>query len=1168
MKNKRGHMKVTVKPLAKRDVKSQLEAMCKATECFNLDPAPWKSFPSDASSFGYQVIQVDTKRLLVSAPLINYSQNKRGKIYNCETGRSPCSEISLPEPNHAVNMSLGLSMAKQQSDQSNQKQSKIVVCGPTIPRNCETITTYNGMCFQLRETLSPIGEGQPPKLEDCPISGTDIVFLIDGSGSVSDDDFRRMKEFMIKLIKQFQGRNTLFAVMQYSSVFEIHMDFNDYKTRGSSWESLINGISQQKRWTHTPTAIRKVVRELFVPSSGSRPKAVKVLVVITDGQTVGDNTPMSVVVREAEDKGIIRYAIGVGSAFQEPSAMQELETIASKPTNSHLFRVDNFQALDKLRDTLQKNIFAIEGTQTSGASFHMELAQEGFSSVLLPSGDLLMGTVGALDWRGGFQKISARGPTFHNSSKMEANSYLGYSMAVAKLRNKNIVILGAPRYQHKGAVVIFSDQAETMLESKQIGSYFGAELCAVDLDSDSYADLLLISAPMYTDAQRDSEGEVTVCAFRMRSKDMCTPQPLVGVAGMRGRFGTSLAALADLDGDGITDVAVGAPMENNGQGSVYIFSGTTSGVNPVFSQRIQGSNVESGLRYFGQSISGSLDQSGDRLTDIAVGSRGKVLLFRSRPVVSVAVTMSFSPPKIPTDTKDCTKDLSNTATVCFTMTSRTKGYQGDLDASVNYTLTLDATRNAARSRAYFTPQKQFLNKVVTIRGEKKKNCENHQFSIQACPEDALNPLINELRLSFVDSTHPGGQLAPVLDPLSRRITNHPLDFVVDCGADSKCTDDLRVDFNFSGVSEVQVGIALVLNVSVSVENRGENSYNSHVIFTYPAGLSFRRVTVVQDPLRRARVQCTAVDSVEATVLGISTCHINRPIFRSGSQVFFILSFGIDGNSNFDRTVTFTANASSGNELHTLRENYRTRQLGVKYSIFAVVRSSEESTSYINFTAGKNDLKKPVLQSFEVVNYIRDFNATITIKVPIKLGEKDIWTNKNSIQIMGCKAQKDENPAFTDFVEKLRKTPNVDCTVAVCRVLRCEVFLRKDETLFYNVSGEVTSGWIEQTQLSTVRLVSSSSMDFDKNQFIYFSSSPQSSIPVTEIKTRVDMASEPNFTKEIIGGAFGALLLLALIAGGLYKAGFFKSKYNQMVQEAGGEADGGEGENASAPPATE
>uniref|UniRef100_A0A8C9TKZ5 VWFA domain-containing protein n=1 Tax=Scleropages formosus TaxID=113540 RepID=A0A8C9TKZ5_SCLFO len=802
-----------------------------------------------------------------------------------------------------------------------------------IPRNCEAITTYNGMCFQLSETLNPI---------DCPVTGTDIVFLIDGSGSVSTNDFGRMKEFMIKLIKQFNQRNSQFAVMQYSSTFEIHMDFNDFndfKHLGSLWESRINGINQQKGNTHTPTAIRKVVGELFVPSSGSRPKAVKVLVVITDGQTYGDSTPMSVVVQEAEDKGIIRYAIGVGSAFRQPNARQELETIASKPTDSHLFRVDNFQALDELRDTLQKNIFAIEGTVVlyyhRDTVYSMTKCRHRIPFSLIKSFELFF-------------------------------SLLGYSMAVAKLRNKNIVILGAPRYQHKGAVVIFSDQAETMLESKQIGSYFGAELCAVDLDSDSYADLLLISAPMYTDAQRDSEGEVDVLLMSY----MCTPQPLVGVAGMRGRFGTSLAALADLDGDGITDVAVGAPMENNGQGSVYIFSGTTSGVNPVFSQRIQGSNVQSGLRYFGQSISGSLDQSGDRLTDIAVGSRGKVLL--SRPVVSVAVTMSFNPSKIPTDIKDCSKDLSNTAIVCFTMTS-------DLEASVNYTLTVDATRNVARSRASFAPQKQFLNK--------------------ACPEDALNPLINELSfmLHLIFSYL---RILLLLHCVNKLLYHHcQLDFVVDCGADSKCTDDLRVDFNFSGVSEVQVGIALVLNVSVSVENRGENSYNSHVIFTYPAGLSFRRVTVVQ-----VRESNSAIGMFMCGVITLDRVH-RKSFWRK------------------------------------------------KYS--------EESTSYINFTAGKNDLKKPVLQSFEVVNYIRDFNATITIKVPIKLGEKDIWTNKNSIQIMGCKAQKDENPAFTDFVEKLRKTPNVDCTVAVCRVLRCEVFLRKDETLFYNVSGEVTSGWIEQ-----------------------------------------------------------------------------------------------------------
>ena len=63
---------------------------------------------------------------------------------------------------------------------------------------------------------------------------------------------------------------------------------------------------------------------------------------------------------------------------------------------------------------------------------------------------------------------------------------------------------------------------------------------------------------------------------------------LLGMEGQRGRFGTSLASLADLNGDGIRDVAVGAPLEDNGQGSVYIFNGRRRGVNPNYSQVREG----------------------------------------------------------------------------------------------------------------------------------------------------------------------------------------------------------------------------------------------------------------------------------------------------------------------------------------------------------------------------------------------------------------------------------------------------------------------------------------------------------------------------------------------------------------------------------------------------
>ncbi|MEQ2242699.1 hypothetical protein ILYODFUR_038715, partial [Ilyodon furcidens] len=41
-------------------------------------------------------------------------------------------------------------------------------------------------------------------------------------------------------------------------------------------------------------------------------------------------------------------------------------------------------------------------------------------------------------------------------------------------------------------------------------------------------------------------------------------------------------------------------------------------------------------------------------------------------------------------------------------------------------------------------------------------------------------------------------------------------------------------------TEVKVGIDELLNVTVFVENRGENSYNSRLILTYPVGLSYRK----------------------------------------------------------------------------------------------------------------------------------------------------------------------------------------------------------------------------------------------------------------------------------------------------------------------------------------
>ncbi|KAA8581622.1 hypothetical protein FQN60_003203 [Etheostoma spectabile] len=598
----------------------------------------------------------------------------------------------------------------------------------------------------------------------------------------------------------------------------------------------------------------------------------------------------------------------------------------------------------------------------------------------------------------------------------------------------------------------------------------------MDVNRDSYTDLILISAPMYIDTDR--EGRVYVCSLSSLNVECHlddSPLVLRGDASEKGRFGSSLAVLPDLNTDGFSELAVGAP---------------------------------------------------------------------SKPIVMVEATVSFSPNQISTQNSDCTKALETTADICFTMTRNS--YVDQAKAMINYTLTLDANRK--NSRAYIVVKQREVNGTVSLLLQKPE-CAKVKFFVEACPEDALNVLSNVLRFTF-DGFPSAQNLRPSLALQAQTTSFHPLGFEINCGTDNKCVDNLKVDFNFTRSSEVKVGIDELLDVTVSVDNSEENSYNSHVILTYPVGLSYRKFTILQ-----GRIECNSLDSEDGLTRGKTDCTVDKPILKSNTKAFFIVSYGISTNSQLDRTIYVTANATSGNQEHSSSSVlYKKKEIDVKYGIFATI---ESSLSYTNFSFGKNNLQKPFQQSIVVTNDIRAVNYTVVIKVPVKLGDKDIWVDSSSLRIPHCQRDKDEEPKQTDFVATVQKTK--DCSVARCSVFKCSKFLGRLVSEKYQISANISSGWIEQIELRNAKflLTSTGSLEYDRTQYIFFSTGSNNNTLVKKIEAEVEVYPEPNFTKEIVGGSLGGLALLALLTAGLYKAGFFKSKYKEMINndEADPGADG-------------
>uniref|UniRef100_A0A6Q2X903 VWFA domain-containing protein n=1 Tax=Esox lucius TaxID=8010 RepID=A0A6Q2X903_ESOLU len=745
---------------------SFLAALLPCVLLFNVDDKNGLSFSGPLEDmFGYSVQQFENsegKWILIGSPLAGQPAKRTGDVYKCPVGRGPnpeCIKLELPSK-------CQLMCIFKPAGFTTKPRSVFFwcACGPQYGYMCGQQTYISGICTNVSSTFQVLNS-IAPAVQECA-KELDIIMVLDGSNSI----WPILKSDLTFLFQV--------GIVSYGEQVTHNVNLSQFDNT-QSLLAKVEKLPQQTGFrTMTALGIDTARKEAFTVERGARPGVKKVMIIVTDGES-HDHYDLQGVIDSCEDDGIERFGIAVLGDYNRNNRsinevkkfIKEIQSISSDPVEDHFFNVSDEFALLSIVDALGSRIFALEATSGNyTSSFEMEMSQAGFSAHTSKEG-LMLGAVGAYEWNGTVVMHTNKGTVVPlnadfqdplDQSKESLAGYVGYDVQSASTPDGVLYITGAPRYNHTGRVIVYKLNGTTVkvtqvLKGEQIGSYFGSVLRTVDVDQDSYTDVLLVGAPMYMGPEKEEQGQVYV--YKLNEKGIfehqatlkpdhqtcCTTTHSHSCTVVNendpcgARFGTAIADISDLDLDGNRDVAIGSPLENDHRGAVYIYHGAKKTIKEKYVQRIPGPGDGVKTKFFGQSIHGVMDLNGDGIIDVTIGGLGGASLFWSKDVAELYANMTFDPSKINLQqpSKDCV--LGGRETVCVkTRICFSYSVKSEKGETNSYTLTLDSLR--AKSRAAFVNLDEKSERKVQATTSITDNlCVEHSFAMKASTPVLAHP---------------------------------------------------------------------------------------------------------------------------------------------------------------------------------------------------------------------------------------------------------------------------------------------------------------------------------------------------------------------------------------------------------------------------------------------
>ncbi len=257
---------------------------------------------------------------------------------------------------------------------------------------------------------------------------------------------------------------------------------------------------------------------------------------------------------------------------------------------------------------------------------------DGYSDIVIGASGYTNGQSGegrAFVYHGSASGLSATANWTAESD--QASAWFGQSVSTAGDVNGDgysDIIIGALYYDNgqsdEGRAYVYygsssglSATANWTAESDQAGAYFGVVSTAGDVNGDGYSDVI-IGAYLYDNGQTD-EGKAFV--YHGSASGLSVSANWTAESNQAGAaFGACVSTAGDVNGDGYSDVIVGAINYDNGEtdeGRAFVYHGSASGLSATANWTAEGNQVNA---VFGGRVSTAGDVNGDGYSDVIIAA--------------------------------------------------------------------------------------------------------------------------------------------------------------------------------------------------------------------------------------------------------------------------------------------------------------------------------------------------------------------------------------------------------------------------------------------------------------------------------------------------------------------------------------------------------------------